>query len=81
VLHRVGHVDARAVEAGLGEGAVEELAGRADEGVAGEVLVVAGLLADEDQLGVGGAFTEDGLGSGLVEGTAGAAARLGAELG
>jgi len=80
VFHHIRDVDAPAIDAGLDERAIEELPRRADEGVAGEVLVVAWLLADHDEVSVGGAFAEDGLGSGLVEGTGGAALGAGAEL-
>ena len=47
MLHRVGDVDARAVDAGFGERAVEHLPGRSDEGLAGQIFLIARLLADE----------------------------------
>ena len=65
------------VDAGLREGAVEQLAGRADERAAGEILLVARLLADEHDARVERAFAEHGLGGVLVEMAAGAAFRLG----
>ena len=67
MLDGVGDVDSRAVEIGFGHRAVEQLAGRADEGAAGEVLLVARLLADEHDASVGRAFAEHGLGRGLPE--------------
>ena len=51
VLHDVGDVDGGAIDAGLRERAVEQLAGRADERMAGEIFRVARLLADQHQLG------------------------------
>src|SRR5687767_2266407 len=44
VLDRVRDVDGAAVDAGLVEGGVEELARRSDEGLAGAVFLVARLL-------------------------------------
>jgi hypothetical protein len=67
VLDRVGDVGEVAVDSGLLESAVEETAGRADEGVAGDVLLVAGLFADEDDARRGWTFTEDGLRAGGPE--------------
>jgi hypothetical protein len=81
MFHRVGDVDGGAVDADLFEGAVEELAGGADEGFAGEVFLVAGLFADEHDGGGGGAFAEDDLGGVAVEVTALAFFGGGAELG
>ena len=67
VLDRVGHVGLRPVDAGLREAVVEHPSGRPDEGPPREVLLVAGLLADEHHLGPGGTLAEDGLGAELVE--------------
>ena len=67
MLDRVGDVDAGAVDAGLGKRAVEQLAGRADERPAGEILLIAGLLADEHERRVARALAEHGLGRGLPE--------------
>ena len=74
MLHRVGDVDLVAIDAGFGQRTVEHLAGRADEGMAGEVFLVAGLLADQHDGGVLRAFAEHGLRRVLVE-RAGAAMR------
>src|SRR4051794_36140937 len=74
VLHGVRDVSGRAVDAGLLERLVEHAAGRADEGLPRLVLLVAGLLADEDDPGAGRALAEDDLRPGLPEG-AGAALR------
>lgn len=48
----------------------EELAGAADEGASLLVFVLSGALADEHDLGVVVAFSEDGVGSTLVESAA-----------
>ena len=79
MLDRVGDVGALPVDAGLGQRAVEELAGGADERAAGQILLVAGLLADEQDAGVERAFAEHRLGGAFVEVAAGAAHRLGAD--
>ena len=47
VLHRVGYVHARAIDAGFGERPVEELSRRADERTPCEIFLVAGLLPHE----------------------------------
>ena len=49
------------VDAGLVEDLVEHLAGRPDERLAGNILLVAGLLADEDDLRILRPFAEHGL--------------------
>src|SRR4051812_4512753 len=67
VLDDVGDVDLRAVDPSLLEGAVEQLAGRADERTALEILLVAGLLPDEDDVRVRGPLAEHGLRAGLPE--------------
>src|SRR6185369_777421 len=61
VLHRVGDVVAHPRDAGVLERAVEELARGADEGLAGEILAVAGLLADEHDPRLRRALAEHGL--------------------
>ena len=76
VLDRVGDVDARAVDPGLLQRRVEQLAGRADERPSGEVFLVARLLADEHDRRVERPFAEHGLGRMLVEVAAGAFARV-----
>jgi hypothetical protein len=55
----VRDVDLRAQEPDRAEQLVEEPAGRADEGLALQVLVAARRLADEEQLGVRVADSED----------------------
>ena len=67
VLHGVRDVGLRAVDADLFEDFVEQLPGGADERLAGLVLAVARLLADEDDAGVPRAFPEDRLRRVLVE--------------
>src|SRR5581483_212219 len=61
VLDGVRDVRRAAVDAGLVECAVEHLAGGADERLAGQVLLVAGLLADEHDLRARRARAEHGL--------------------
>ena len=61
VLHGVGDVDVAPRNPGFGQGLVQDLARRADEGMAGLVLLIAGLLADEDDRGLERSFSEDGL--------------------
>ena len=62
MFYRVGDVDLLAVDAHFLQRAVEHLPCRSDERFAGEVFLVAGLLADQHQLGVLRAFAEYGLG-------------------
>ena len=69
VLDDVGDVDLRAVDLYLLECPVEQLSRGPDERTPFEVLAVAGLLADEHDLGVLRAFAEDGLRAGLPERT------------
>jgi hypothetical protein len=61
VLHRVGDVERRAVDAGGLERAVEKAPGGTDERQAAPVFLVAGLLADEHRTGMGRAGAEYGL--------------------
>src|SRR4029450_3593890 len=77
--HDVCDVDVLAAQADALEQAVEELAGGADEGEALAVLVEAGGLADEHQVGVRVALAEDDLGAALVQAAAGAAGGLGGD--
>jgi hypothetical protein len=48
MLHGVRHIDISAVDTGIAEGSVQEGAGGSDEGMAGQVLIVTGLLADHN---------------------------------
>ena len=61
VLHHVGEVKLGAIEAGFGKRAVKQLAGRSDERLAGQILLVARLLADEHESGVARTLAEHGL--------------------
>jgi hypothetical protein len=45
VLHDVANEDALPVDPGLGEGRIQQTAGRSDERSTGEILAIAGLLA------------------------------------
>src|SRR3546814_12890584 len=67
VLHRVGHEDPLAVDAGVGQRAPQQLAGRADEGMALDVLAVARLLANQHDVRLGGAFAAHRLGRVRIE--------------
>ena len=51
MLDRIRDIDGGAVDAGVGEAFVEDPSGRPDERMALLVLLIAGLLADEDHLG------------------------------
>src|SRR5436190_9759459 len=73
VLDDVRHVDLAPVDPGFLERLVQELPRRADERLALLVLLIAGLLADEHHLRLGGALAEDGLRPGLVQRASGAA--------
>src|SRR3954453_6850376 len=72
MLHRVRHVDVVAIDLGFLERAIEQLAGWPDERLSGEILLVAWLLAQEQQLRPLRTFAEDGLRSELIEMTSGA---------
>src|SRR4051812_27897833 len=75
VLDRVRQIDALAGDAGVGERLVEQRAGRSDERLTLPVLLIARLLADEQDLGVARALPEDDLGGGFVEFAAATALR------
>ena len=75
VLDHVRDIGVRAVDAGLRERFVEEAPRRTDEGPAGEVLTVAGLLADEKQPSALQTFAEDGLRARPPERAGGAVSR------
>ena len=67
VFHDVRDVHLVAVDAGLVQRPVEQLAGRADERPPLDVLPIARLFADEYDLRLGGALAEDRLGCPLPE--------------
>ena len=69
-LEHVGDEDVVAREADPLQQRVEELAGLADEGDALLVLVVAGGLAHEHEVGVGVAVADHHLGAAVAEGAA-----------
>jgi hypothetical protein len=58
VFDGIRNVHFVARNAGFHQGFVEQSAGRPDEWMALQILLIAGLLADEDHLGVRGAFAE-----------------------
>jgi hypothetical protein len=72
MLHRVGDEDLCAVQARFGNGPVQHPPGGADEGVAVEVFVVAGLLSDHHQRRVLRSFAGDDLGCRQIQRAAGA---------
>ena len=61
MFHRIGDVDFLAIDAGFFKRAIEYLAGGSDERFAGDIFFVAGLLADQHDLGMLRAFAEHGL--------------------
>jgi len=61
VLHRIGDVDRVAVDASGRERIVEHSTGRPDERLAGDILVIARLFADENDLRRPTALAEYGL--------------------
>jgi len=63
----VRHITLRAVDAGFLETLVEETAGWSDEGSAFQVLLIAGLLTDENHARFRAAFAENQLGGVSVE--------------
>ena len=73
MLDRVGDIGAGAIDAGGGERAIEQLPGGADERAAGQILLIAGLFADEHQPRIGRPLAEHGLRGGGMERAARAA--------
>jgi hypothetical protein len=61
MFHHVREINLIALDSGLRQSLVEELARRPHEGFAREVFVVSGLLADKDDFGAGRTFAKDGL--------------------
>ena len=51
MLDRIREVQLLAVETGFFEGVIEHPPGRADEGHAGQILLISWLLADEHRIG------------------------------
>ena len=61
MLHHISHVGPASIDTGLDEAAVEQLAGRANEGMACSVLDISRLLADQHDHGFLRPLAEDGL--------------------
>src|SRR6266511_1860535 len=80
VLHRVGDESIGAGNAGFFQRRIQDAAGRADEGLAGEILLVAGLLSDQHQVRAHPAFAGHDLGGEFVERAARAFRFGGAQL-
>ena len=76
VLHRVRDVGARAIYARLLQRLVEQLAGRPEEGLSDKVFLIAGLFANEHEVGVRRPLAEHGLRRVLPQGAAMAAHRV-----
>ncbi len=61
VLHDIRHVGETAIDASFFKRFVEELSCRSDKGLAFEIFVIAGLLADKHYAGFRFAFAKNGL--------------------
>src|SRR5262249_55987653 len=61
MLHHISHVSPASIDTGLDEAAVEQLAGRADEGLPCSVLDISRLLPDQHDHGCLRPLAEDGL--------------------
>src|SRR5712691_380382 len=79
VTDHVGDEDAAAVEADAREKLIEELAGRTDEGLSLQILVVAGRLAEEEDPGLARTVAWNGLPRAPMERAGGARADLGGD--
>src|SRR5215469_15278962 len=80
MLDRVGHIGDTTIDAGLFQCFIQQSAGGANKGTSLQVLLVAGLLADEHNASARLAFAEDRLSAALPE-IAGAAAVCGVASG
>jgi hypothetical protein len=69
MLDGVGDVDFLAIDAGFFQRFVEDLSCRSDKRLAGQVLLVAGLLADQHDAALAAAFAADRLGCALPQRT------------
>ena len=76
MLDRVGDIGSLPLDPGLPERLVEQLPGGADERPSGQIFLVAGLLADEQDERIERPFAEHGLRRAFVEVAARAARRL-----
>ena len=70
VLDGIGDEDLDSIKAGVGDRAVEDAAGRPDEGAAAQILVIAGLFPDEHDASIERPLSWNNLGGVLVERTA-----------
>src|SRR5258707_247610 len=61
MFHRIGDIDPRPFNAGFFKRAIEYLSRRSHERFAGDIFLIAGLLADQHDLGMLRAFAEHGL--------------------
>jgi hypothetical protein len=76
MLDRIGDVGRGAIDPGICQRAIEQLAGGADERAPGQIFLIARLLAEEQQCGLGRRFAEHGLRRGLPQRAAPAGQRL-----
>ena len=67
MLNGIRNVHLIARNAGFHQGFVEQSAGGSDEWMALQIFLIAGLLSDEDDLGVSGAFAKHGLCGALIK--------------
>jgi hypothetical protein len=74
MFHDVCDVDLFAIDAGFGQGSVQQLAGGPDKGFSGKILVVARLFTHEHHLRVACAFPKYRLGTRFPQRTGPAAA-------
>ena len=75
MLHRIRHVHEVSIDARGDQGFVENVARRSDERLAGAILLVSGLFADEHDRGAPGAGAEYGLRAGFPKVTRAAGLR------
>ncbi len=67
VFDGVGHITLRPIDAGVGEGAIQQFSRRPNKRSARQILLITRLLADKDNLGRSRSFAEDGLRSMTIE--------------
>src|SRR5215831_13816628 len=65
VFHYIGNVGLLTINTSLNKGAIEQLPRRTNERFPNPILLIAGLFANEHDLRMTPAFTENGLGANL----------------
>src|SRR5271165_1674235 len=76
VLHGIGHINAVPWYAGFGKSLIKLQSSGANEGLAGEVFLIAGLFTDQHDRCRNGPLAEDGLSRRFPKSARAAAARL-----